>query len=242
MRLLVSVRSADEAVLARECGADIIDAKEPSAGPLGPVSPAVLGAILRALPPEVPVGVALGDMDLPDTVPLAIARLPLAPRPAPLFLKIGFAGVVSGERIAALLRRAVETAAALPAPASVIATAYADYDRAGSAAPATISDAAIAAGAGGVLIDTWEKDGRTLLDRLGVAELRSWVGRMRSAGMLTALAGSLGPEAISAVAEADPDVVGVRGAACSGGRGGSLDPARLRRLRARLDPAPHPAS
>lgn len=235
MRLLVSVRSAAEAVLARESGIDIIDAKEPSAGPLGPVAPEVLGAILRVLPPDTPVGVAMGDLVRPESVLSAISLLSPGPRSAPLFLKIGFAGVGSAGRVAEVLRRAMEAAAAL-APASVIAAAYADHDRAGSAPPDVISDAAVSAGAGGVLIDTWEKNGRTLLDRLTVVELHGWVLRMRSAGMLTALAGSLGPDAIAAVAEAEPDVVGVRGAVCSGGRGGPLDPARLRRLRARFAP------
>jgi uncharacterized protein (UPF0264 family) len=241
MRLLVSVRSAAEAGVARDSGADIIDAKEPSAGPLGPVAPDVLRAILRALAPEVPVGVAMGDMRDPSALCAAVSRLAPVPRPAPLFIKVGFAGVASPARIVEALRQAVEAAAALPAPAAVIAAAYADSDGAGSAAPDAISDAAITAGAGGVLIDTWEKNGFTLLDRLTVPELSRWVVRMRSAGMLTALAGSLGQDAIAMLAEADPDVVGVRGAVCSGGRGGTLDPCRLRLLRARI-PVSHPAS
>jgi uncharacterized protein (UPF0264 family) len=241
MLLLVSVRSAAEARVARDWGADVIDAKEPSAGPLGPVAPDVLGAILRVLAPDVPVGVAMGDLDDPEAVLPAVSRLWPGPRSAPLFVKIGFAGVASPGRVAEVLRRAVEAASALPVHASVIAAAYADHDRAGSAAPDAISDAAVGAGAGGVLIDTWEKNGRTLLDRLTVPELRHWVARMRSAAMLTALAGSLGADAIAAVAEADPDVIGVRGAVCSGGREGTLDPSRLRQLRARL-PVSHPAN
>jgi len=241
MRLLVSVRSAEEAVLARDSGIDIIDAKEPSAGPLGPVEPKVLGAIVRVLGPDLPVGVAMGDLNDPEAVLAAVSRLPPGSRSGPFYLKIGFAGVVSVGRITVVLRRAVAAAASLSSPASVIAAAYADHDRAGSAPPDSLSDAAVAAGTGGVLIDTWEKNGGILLDRLTVAELSRWVARMRSAGMLTALAGSLGPDAIARVAEADPDVVGVRGAACRGGRGGPLDPSRLRLLRARFGPAPHPA-
>ena len=38
MRLLVSVRSAEEAAAAVMGGADIVDAKEPALGSLGPVS------------------------------------------------------------------------------------------------------------------------------------------------------------------------------------------------------------
>jgi len=45
--LLASVRSAAEAALAVTAGADIVDAKEPSAGALGRVDPAILRAIVR---------------------------------------------------------------------------------------------------------------------------------------------------------------------------------------------------
>jgi (5-formylfuran-3-yl)methyl phosphate synthase len=62
MRLLVSVRSASEARVAAENGADIVDAKEPAAGPLGPVAPDVLAGILLALPGDMPLGIALGDV------------------------------------------------------------------------------------------------------------------------------------------------------------------------------------
>ena len=50
MQLLVSVADAADAVAAIEGGADIIDAKDPSRGPLGPVSAAALDAILAAAP------------------------------------------------------------------------------------------------------------------------------------------------------------------------------------------------
>ncbi|MGH8059229.1 MAG: (5-formylfuran-3-yl)methyl phosphate synthase, partial [Candidatus Entotheonellia bacterium] len=44
-RLLASVRDAAEARAALQGGADVLDAKEPSAGPLGACTPAVLHAI-----------------------------------------------------------------------------------------------------------------------------------------------------------------------------------------------------
>ena len=47
MRLLVSVMDASEALAALEGGADLIDAKDPLAGALGPVTRAVLTDIHR---------------------------------------------------------------------------------------------------------------------------------------------------------------------------------------------------
>ena len=50
MQLLVSVRSAAEVEAPLGGGADIIDAKEPDRGSLGPVPPATLAEILAPDP------------------------------------------------------------------------------------------------------------------------------------------------------------------------------------------------
>ena len=49
MRLLVSVRSADEALVAARGGVDFIDAKEPSRGALGDLPIADVRAIVEHL-------------------------------------------------------------------------------------------------------------------------------------------------------------------------------------------------
>ena len=66
MRLLVSVRDASEAEAALAGGADIIDAKEPLNGPLGPVAPDTLAAITAAVAGKTPISVALGDVGTAD--------------------------------------------------------------------------------------------------------------------------------------------------------------------------------
>jgi len=235
MRLLVSVRSADEAVLAASNGADIVDAKEPEAGPLGPVSGSVLRDIERALPSQIPLSVALGDAALPDALADVLDHIAPAVRAGGTFLKVGFAGVSRVEQVAAVLRRAVDRARDLGPRVAVIAASYADCDRAGSLSPERILDAAIGAGAAGALIDTWIKDGRGLLRHMSVDALAAWILRARSAGLLTALAGSLTADDLPILWDLQPDVVGVRGAACRHGRAGTLDPDRLHRLRATLD-------
>ena len=48
-RLLVSVRSAEEAADAVSAGADLIDVKEPSAGSLGAATPEVVAAVMEAV-------------------------------------------------------------------------------------------------------------------------------------------------------------------------------------------------
>jgi uncharacterized protein (UPF0264 family) len=246
MRLLVSVRSADEAVLAASNGAEIVDAKEPDAGPLGAVSRSVLHDIHLALPPAVPLGVALGDATAPDEIGRVLDRLTPPGRASGTFLKVGFAGACRAQQVAAVLRRVVERAGELGPSVAVIAASYADSDRARSLSPEQVLEPAIDAGAAGALIDTWIKDGRGLLRHLSVDVLAEWVTRARRGGLLTAVAGSLTADDLEFLRHVAPDVVGVRGAACRGGRAGSLDPQRLQHLRAALhrmaEPTTRPAS
>src|SRR5438094_1907571 len=61
MRLLVSVADPSEARAALEGGADVIDAKQPRRGALGPVRPDVLAAIRQVVGAARPVSAALGD-------------------------------------------------------------------------------------------------------------------------------------------------------------------------------------
>ncbi|MBA3521766.1 MAG: hypothetical protein H0T90_04595 [Gemmatimonadales bacterium] len=234
MRLLVSVRSAAEAVAALEGGADVIDAKEPSRGALGAVSPAVLREIANRVPHGVPLSVALGDLRSPAEVRRAVAEVALARRSAPIYCKLGFAQVDSPGDVARLLESAMLAMGSSIPSGLLIAAAYADHARAGALPPAAISRLAAEAGAAGVLLDTAVKDGRGLLDWLSVSALGRWIGEARGAGLLAALAGSLTMEVIPLVASLHPDIIGVRGAACDGGREGTISPLRVRRLKARV--------
>ena len=58
-QLLVSVESAEEALTALQGGADLIDAKDPNAGPLGPVSLGTLESIRAAIAGQRPLTAAL---------------------------------------------------------------------------------------------------------------------------------------------------------------------------------------
>jgi uncharacterized protein (UPF0264 family) len=67
MRMLVSVRSVDEALLAARGGADFIDLKEPNEGALGGLPTATIGAIvgaLRAHGIDLPVSATIGDLPM----------------------------------------------------------------------------------------------------------------------------------------------------------------------------------
>ncbi|HWN17558.1 MAG TPA: (5-formylfuran-3-yl)methyl phosphate synthase [Gemmatimonadales bacterium] len=235
MQLLVSVRSAAEVGSALSGGADIIDAKEPQNGSLGPVSSATLAEILALVPSDCSFSIALGDLVKPEDAVTAIASIALPVRAAPTYLKLGFAGVRSPERVTRILATAVAALAERGSPALVVGVAYADATRAGTLTPDLILGRVHSAGAAGVLLDTYTKDGIGLLEWITPTALGAWVEGARHAGLLTAVAGSLTLETLDTVVGAGADVVGVRGAACHGGRQGQVQTDRVRALRRRLD-------
>jgi len=235
LQLLVSVRSADEVGPALAGGADIIDAKEPDRGSLGAVDRDVLSRILQRVPDDRGVSVALGDVSRPEEVGAAIHGLELPQRTSRTYLKLGFAGVRSPDQIGLLIEHAVSVTSRMAAPPRIVAVAYADSERAGTMPPALILSLAEAAGAAAVLLDTHGKDGRGLLEWLPSGALVDWVALARQAGLLAALAGSLRPGDLALVGRAHPDVVGVRGAVCSGGRQGRVSEDRVRRFRLALE-------
>jgi (5-formylfuran-3-yl)methyl phosphate synthase len=238
MRLLASVRSAEEVEPAVSGGADIIDAKEPSRGSLGAISPEVFAQIQARVPLNLELSAALGDVANQLGVRTRIAALPVVSRPVPVYLKLGFFGVTSPRRLRTLLEVACAAARdGTSGAARIIAVAYADNSRAGSADPEIVWDAAAAAGAAGVLIDTVSKERGQLFEWIQAERLQNLVAQARRAGLLTALAGGLGPEQIPGVFRVDPDVAGFRGALCPSGREGQVTRNRVRQLKTLLQPS-----
>ena len=242
-RLLVSVRDPAEARAALLGGADVLDAKDPSAGPLGPCPTAVLRAIAAerdALAARdahggarrAPLSAALGDaIELrgdPGRLASVAAGCGLD------YLKIGLGGVADEDGAVALLRAVFAAAVARAPGIRVIAASYADAAEGEALSIRSLPRVAERAGISGCLIDTARKDGRSLLDHLPPAALSAHVAECRRRGLLCALSGSLSADHLPLLASIAPDFIGVRGALCSTGRTGRLDPARLSVLRAAL--------
>jgi (5-formylfuran-3-yl)methyl phosphate synthase len=230
VRLLVSVRDPAEAAAALAGGAEIIDAKEPAYGAIAPVPRLVLGAIREAVPPELPVSAALGDVAREADLDPGLAGLP----PGLSFIKLGFRGIESPSRIGALLTGAVTRVAERLPGVAVIAVAYADHIAAGTPPPAAFPDAIAAAGAAGLLVDTCVKDGRHLFDWLAPSELERMGRALGADGCLLALGGSLRVDHVHTAVATGATILGVRGAACRGGRSGTVSSAQVRRLAERL--------
>ncbi|MGH7369679.1 MAG: (5-formylfuran-3-yl)methyl phosphate synthase [Candidatus Methylomirabilaceae bacterium] len=231
MKLLISVRDEDEAAAAVAGGADIVDVKNPDEGSLGAQQPHVIAAIARMIPVGIDVSASIGDVpNLPGTVALAGLGAALC---GIRFVKVGLLGTRTPAEAARLLEVLSGALTLANRRIGLVACAYADADHVGSLDPILLPQMA-APFVEGCMIDTAIKDGRSLFHYLPDAAVARFIERCRDRGLFAALAGSLRPEDFSRVRTHGADIVGIRSAACLGGRGGTLSPERVRALKASL--------
>jgi uncharacterized protein (UPF0264 family) len=232
VKLLISVVKIDEVAAALTGGADIIDVKDPREGSLGAPAPDLLRTLRAEVRPPALLSAALGDAPhLPHTMALAAAG---AAGCGADYLKVGLRGSSTVKQAHALLT-AVRRATIDVAPRTrLVAVAYADAARIGALPPAELPGAARDAGIHGVMLDTFVKDGRSSFDALDDAGIASFMDSARSLGLMTALAGALQLCDVERAGRLGVDIIGVRGAACDGGRDGTVSASRVRALRAAL--------
>ncbi len=212
-RLLVSVRSVEEALAAIAGGCDLLDLKEPTRGSLGRLGPKATNEVctlLAGLPQAPPVSVALGELDEWTNVPDRIEILPDV-----AYVKLGLSNCRPSWRSdwAAVRQKVV---ASSRGHVAWIAVHYADLT-AGSPPLEEILNEASATGCRGLLIDTYEKRGSRLLDFMSPSRLIEVREQVAAAGLLFAVAGSLRWVDIPSLVEVSPDVIAVRGAVCRDG-------------------------
>lgn len=217
--MLASVKALDEALLALKLGADLIDLKEPARGALGALDHAAVRVMVHAVDHRRPVSATIGDipsMD-PEEMVAAVDRMSAT---GVDYVKVGF---FAGER-------ACDCARALSVPsrkAKLVAVIFADQ----GCDPALV-EALAGAGFAGVMLDTAQKEGKSLRDWQSDSQLFSFVKRGRSLGLLTGLAGSLRRHDIAPLLAVGPDYLGFRGALCrAGARVQVLDEAAFKQIR-----------
>lgn len=225
-KLLVSVRGADEVGSALAGGAGLIDIKEPNAGALGKASDRTISAVAKEVAGRCPVSAAFGELsdwtgDSPSRIDPGIS-----------FVKIGLSGANQADWRTTLesFRMKIESQFS----AKLVIAAYGDWRRAGAPRPQDVADFALHQKVPAFLIDTFQKDGSTLLDWMAIGELIEVCDWFRQAGISTVLAGSLGRKQIRQLISVRPNWFAVRGAACSGGREGTIDTELVRSLVAEL--------
>lgn len=220
--LLVSVRDAEEAEAAVKAGADLIDVKDPTRGPLGMAHHEPVSAVIDAVGGDVPISAALGEWS--DSI-LTDAHWHLELDLQ--YVKWGLAGYKGGPAWGEDL---LETRREVPRGIEVVAVAYADWEKANSVPPAEVVKFAKRFRYKAFLLDTFQKDGKTLLDYMKPPALTELVSSLQRGMVQVALGGSLKPEQLKHLKDVTPDWYAVRGSVCAGGkRDGVLDAVRVRK-------------
>lgn len=221
LRLLVSVRDPEEALQAAAGGIDLIDLKEPAAGALGALAPALARATMQALRGGgygQPVSATIGDHEPGWSHRQVRERIEALAAAGVDWVKVG---------IGPGLERPLDWLDMLAGlPAAVV--------------PVFIVDAGLEPGLWReacrrfplLMLDTADKLGGSLLERLDPATLAEAVVLAQAQGAGCGLAGALRIEDVPALRRLGCDYAGFRSAVCEGPREGRLAPERLARLRA----------
>jgi len=233
-RLLVSVRSAEEAREALAGGAEIIDIKEPADGSLGAAVPGVRAEIVREVAGESPVTAALGELRTLGS------EWTLEHHRGISLYKIGLSETRQSNWRNLLDEARIRIREGSEEEADLVAVAYADCRRAACPEPSSLLDYAIDRGFSHFLVDTFDKNTGGLSEFFDWGELAALCERARQGGLCFVAAGSLGAGQLGAAAEAGVDVIAVRGAATVGVRTAAIDRQAVSQLAAGIRSALSP--
>lgn len=222
--LIVSVRSLAEAKTAIKAGATLLDVREPNKGPLGMAPAEIAGEILEAYGKRAAVSASLGEWS-ESILTEAVWHLEL-----PLdYILWGLAGYreTPGWGLDIL-----DTRRELPARLEVMAVAYADHAKAKCVPLLEVVKFVKRYRFKALLLDTFAKDGKTLLNYLKPEQIAEVIESLHESGIQVALGGELTLEAAKKLAKYAPDWFAVRGAVCLGGKPrNDLDPVKLAKWR-----------
>ena len=246
MKILISPISLAEARLVVDGGADILDVKNVKEGSLGAAFPWVLKEVVDEFQAQGMIcSATLGDLPYkPGTAALAAVG---AAAMGMDYIKAGLYGATNYTEALAMMSAVVKAIRMVRPKALAVAAGYADYRRFGGVPSLDVVRAAADAGADVAMVDTAIKDGKTLFDAQSLDQLQEFVDLVRSNGMVSALAGSIKAEDMSALAKIGPDIVGIRGAVCDGSdRSRGITKERVQEFMAQVhsleDPSPATAA
>ena len=220
MKILVSVRSVQEALWVAEGGADFIDLKEPGQGALGGLPVATIAEIVAALSAHgsrLPISATIGDVPMNE-----LARIMACVE------AVGACGV---DYVKVGIDRSPGARPVLDALATsrhaIVPVFIADHGL-------DMADVAHACALGfpGVMADTADKLAGSLFDVMTMDDLRRFVALVKGEGAMVGLAGALRAVHQPQLAELAPDFAGFRTAVCDGDRSSTINPQRLRELTA----------
>ncbi len=199
-KMLASVRSRQEAEIALQAGADIIDLKEPSRGALGAVDMRDIAEIVAFVNGRRLTSAASGDLPMePDVVRAKVDELAAT---GVDFIKIGFLP-------SDYLTDCAKGLAGIAANRKLVAVLFADH-----VYPENVLDVFAEAGFHGVMIDTADKTKGRLLQHMSTDRIGTFVADCHARGLAAGLAGSLEAPDVPRLLAYNPDFIGFRGALC----------------------------
>lgn len=229
-QLLISVTSVDEAQIALQSGADIIDLKDPEQGALGALPLEVVAEIVafinaKSVSERKITSATIGD--LPMEPALLLQHVVALSKTKVDIIKIGFfmgPGVkyTDYQPCLDMLKTVSQSGIRL------IAVLFAENEY-----PANLPTAIKNAGFYGVMFDTAGKNGATFLDYYSTDAMKAIAESVQAQGLLFGLAGSLNLQHVAIVKSIAPDYMGFRGGVCiNNQRRSALDSEKIRAISA----------
>jgi len=217
-QLLISVTCTEEATIALENGADIIDLKDPHSGALGALPLEKIIEITRFVNQQKPISATIGDLPMQaDLIVTAVEKLMMV---GVDYIKIGFFDTNDYQHCLNALKPLTESGARL------IAVLFAEK---------TYADQIVRdikqAGFIGLMLDTAEKNGRTLLDYYTQDQRVNFCQTVLNQPLTLGLAGSLNINHVEAIKLLQPSYIGFRGGVCEAdNRTETLDAKKVKAL------------
>lgn len=238
VQLLVSVRDIPEAEIVVAAQVDWLDVKDPNRGPLGRPdleTALAIEQLAASLSPGLRVSIALGESR--ETTMLELLEYIQPFREATLF-KLAFSNrnhgfpfeprSVGDFRNWSTLFRGL---AGRLTPGRLIPVYYADREFACGPSWSELVGLAVEVRANRILIDTFNKDGRSLVSHIDYGTLTKMIHAAAQRDLSVAIAGSLRKSEMPTLMRVGAAVIGVRGAACkASNREDSIDPTSLQEL------------
>ncbi|MDQ1251712.1 MAG: (5-formylfuran-3-yl)methyl phosphate synthase [Euryarchaeota archaeon] len=216
MKVLISPVDKEEAIIASNGGADIVDVKNPKEGSLGANFPWIIKEIKEAVNGRQPISATIGDFNFkPGTASLAAFGAAVAGAD---YIKVGLYDIQTREQALELLTKITRAVKDYDATKKIVASGYSDYERINSISPLLLPEVAAEAGVDVVMVDTAIKDGKSTFEFMDEKKLKKFTDLAHEYGLENAIAGSLRFEDLPTLERISPDIIGVRGMVCGGDR------------------------
>lgn len=215
IKLLISVTTVEEALLALDAGVDILDLKNPAEGALGALPLHTVGDIVDAVRGRKTISATIGD--LPMQPQLLVDAVVAMAASGVNIVKVGFfPGADYHACIQAMLpvtAKGIKLVAVLPADLNPDLQLCAEFKQAGFL---------------GVMLDTFHKNGRHLLDHYSLQQVTDFIRQINGLQLECGVAGSLRLNHVQPLAQLRPGYMGFRGAVCHGSqRSAAIDRDKL---------------